>query len=116
MATKIVSHATSEAENITQAIQLQKILVAREAQEQLLMFLTRPAGAGKTTAVKAAQHFCPDFCNASGIRFDDNTFFFTACTGSSASSFGGRTILKAAQLPIKGSLQRLQKQATHEKV
>ena len=32
------------------------------AKEQLIMFLTGSAGAGKTTAVKLAQHFCFEFC------------------------------------------------------
>jgi len=34
---------------------------ALDAKEQLIMFLTGSAGAGKTTAVKLAQRFCFEF-------------------------------------------------------
>ena len=37
-------------------------LYALGAKEQLIMFLTGSAGAGKTTAVKLAQQFCFEFC------------------------------------------------------
>ena len=97
-------------------INRKKLLVANEAQEQMLMFLNGPAGAVKTTAVKAAQHFCADFCRASGIGFDVNTFSFTAYLGLAASSFGGRSIIKVAQLPIKVSLQRLKNKLHMEKL
>ena len=41
-------------------------LLARGGMDQLLLFLTGPAGAGKTTAIKAAERFCFKFsasCN-----------------------------------------------------
>ena len=74
------------------------LLSALGGREQLVMFLTGPAGAGKTTAVKLAQRFCFEFCNAVGILWNDTTFLFTAYTGSAASFFGGVTICKAAFL------------------
>ena len=37
-------------------------LKARGGMDQLIMFLTGPAGAGKSTAVKVAQRFCFEFC------------------------------------------------------
>jgi predicted AAA+ superfamily ATPase len=68
--------------------------------EQLIMFLTGPAGAGKTTAVKLAQKFCEKFSKACHIPFDQYSFFFTAYTGSAASDFGGITTLTALQIPL----------------
>ena len=68
------------------------------AKEQLIMFLTGSAGAGKTTAVKLAQRFCFEFCRAVSILWNNRTFLFTAYTGSAASCVGGITICKAAFL------------------
>jgi len=73
-------------------------LKGRGGQDQLLMFLTGPAGSGKSTAMKIAQQFCYEFCIAVGIMWSDKTFLFTAYTGSAASLFGGVTISKAAFL------------------
>ena len=42
-------------------------LYALGAKEQLIMFLTGSAGAGKTTAVKLAQRFCFEFCRSVSI-------------------------------------------------
>ena len=53
------------------------LLSALGGREQLVMFLTGPTGAGKTTAVKLAQRFCFEFCNAVGILWNDTTFLFT---------------------------------------
>jgi hypothetical protein len=73
-------------------------LEAQGGQNQLIMFLTGPAGSGKSTAVKVAQQFCYDFCLAVGVMWSDSTFLFTAYTGAAASLFGGVTISKAAFL------------------
>ena len=83
---------------------LVKKLQARGGQEQLLMFLTGPAGSGKSTAVKVAQRFCFEFCLAMGVVWTDTTFFFTAYTGSAASQFEGMTICKSAFLKKTGDL------------
>jgi hypothetical protein len=69
-------------------------LKARGARDQLLMFLTGPAGSGKSTAMKVAQQFCYESCTAVGIMWSDKTFIFTAYTGLAASLFGGVTISK----------------------
>jgi hypothetical protein len=37
-------------------------LQAIGGQEQLIMFLTGPAGSGKSTSVRAAEQFCYEFC------------------------------------------------------
>jgi len=76
--------------------QLVEHLKARGGMEQLLMFLTGPAGAGKSSAVKVAERFCLEFCAAVSIIWHDETFFFTACSGSAAALFGGVTIHSAA--------------------
>ena len=68
------------------------------AQDQLLMFLTGPAGCGKSTSVEVAQLFCHQFCNAAAIAFEEESFYFTSTTGSSAALFGGSTIHGAAHL------------------
>ena len=52
-----------------------KKLEARDRQEQLLMFLTGPAGSGKSTAVTLAQQFCFEFCLALGVMWSNMTFF-----------------------------------------
>ena len=55
-------------------------LRARCGHEQLIMFLSGFAGAGKSTCVKIAQRFCFEFCRAVSIPWNDNTFLFTATT------------------------------------
>jgi hypothetical protein len=64
----------------------------------MLMFLTGPAGSGKSTAVMVAHQFCHEFCLAVGIMYSDTTFLFTVYKGSAASLFGGVTISKATFL------------------
>ena len=65
---------------------------------QLLMFFTGFAGAGKSTCVTVARRYCFEFCIVVSIPWDEDTFLFTATTGSSASLFGGSTIHDAAFL------------------
>ena len=43
-----------------------KKLEARGGREQLLLFLTGPAGSGKSTAMRVAEQFCYEFCMAVG--------------------------------------------------
>jgi hypothetical protein len=52
-----------------------KNLKARGGRDQLLMFLTRPTGSGKSTAMKVAQQFCYEFCIAVGIMWSDKRSF-----------------------------------------
>ena len=59
-------------------------LKARGGQRQLIMFLTGPAGSGKSTAVTVAQQFCHEFCVAVGVMWSDTTFLFTAYTEAAA--------------------------------
>ena len=68
----------------TDATNIIKKLKARGGRDQLLMFLTGPAGSGKSTSMKIAQQFCYEFCIAVGIMWSDKTFIFTAYTGSAA--------------------------------
>ncbi len=79
-------------------------LEARGGKSQLIMFLTRPAGSGKSTAMKVAQQFCYDFCLAVGVMWSDHTFLFSAYTGATASLFGGVTNSKAAFLNLQKAL------------
>ena len=73
-------------------------LQARGGEDQILMFLTGPASAGKSTAVKVAERVCFKFWWAVGNLWSDSFFLFTAYTGSAASLFGGVTIVKHAYL------------------
>ena len=73
-------------------------LKIRGGDDQLLMFLTGPAGAGKSTAVMVSRRFCFDFSMALGTIWTDDTFLFTAYTGSAAMIVNGVTICKAAFL------------------
>ena len=73
-----------------------KELNIRGGHDQLLMFLSGPAGAGKSTATKVAWQFCFEFCYAVGTAWNDATFLFTAYTGAAAMGVGGLTICKAA--------------------
>ena len=79
-------------------------LQARGGEDQILMFLTGPAGAGKSSAVKVAQRSCFEFCRTVGNVWSDSSFLFTAYTGSVASLFGGVTIVKHAYLRQKAAL------------
>ena len=71
------------------------------AKEQLLMFVTGPAGAGKSTAITVAQKFCFEFSKSVGLNWTKDTFLFTAMTGVAASLFGGMTIHSVAHLNSK---------------
>ncbi len=76
-------------------------LQAKGGQEQIIMFLTGPAGSGKSTALRVAEQFCYEFCLAVGIMWSDTTFLFTAYTGAAASLIGGTTISRTAYLNQK---------------
>ena len=66
---------------------LTKIPKARGGREQLIMFVTGLAGAGKSTGINVAQRFCFEFCKAASVMWKDNTVLFTAYTGSAAAAF-----------------------------
>jgi len=85
-------------------------LEAKGGNSQLIMFLTGPAGAGKTFAVKVAEKFCYRFCVAIGSLWHDNSFLFTAYTGSAASHGGGVTICKVGYINKSGDLSLEEKQ------
>ena len=82
---KLKSHlqqALAEKEDERDMNYLIEELNARGGQEQLIMFLTGPAGAGKSTTLKVAQTFLYEFCLAIGWLWSDSTFFLlTAYTG-----------------------------------
>ena len=52
------------------------------------MFVTCFAGSGKSIGINVAQRFCFEFCKATSIMWRDNTFLFTAYTGSAAAASG----------------------------
>ncbi len=69
--------------------------------DQLLMFVTGPAGTGKSTSIKFAQQFCFEFWRSIDIIWGENTFLITATTGYAAALFGGVTFHSAAFLNSK---------------
>ncbi len=83
-------------------------LKAKGGKEHLIMFITGPAGCGKSTTMEAAQ---PNTtaqtqifqCYRSTFNVNDYTFYFTATTGSTAALFGGTTIHSTAHLK-KGTI------------
>ena len=87
-----------ECDSIDEINDLIQKLENNGAKQQLIMFLTGPAGCGKSTCVELAQTYCHKFCQLAGLSFDDTTFYFTSTTGSSACLFGGMTIHRAAHL------------------
>ncbi len=58
---------TMEIASTADANDIIKKLKARDGRNQLPMFLTGPAGSGKSTAMQIAQGFCYEFCIAVGI-------------------------------------------------
>ena len=77
---------------------LAKHLKALGGREQLLMFLTGPAGAGKSTADKVAEVFCQQFCEVANVPWMDTAYLYTAYTGSVAALFGDIIIYKKAEM------------------
>ncbi len=57
------------------------------------MFLTAPAGLGKSTAMR-----WQNSCVAIGVMWYERTFLFTVYTGSAASLIGGIAISKTAYI------------------
>lgn len=66
---------------------LKEKLFARSGRDQMLLFLTGPAGAGKTSAVKAVEQFCFEVYSLCNKMWSDTSFIYTAYTGSAASTF-----------------------------
>ena len=62
---------TTRSENMDEVT---KILKARGGREQLIMFVTGLAGAGKSTAINVARRFCFEFCKAVSVMWKENTF------------------------------------------
>ena len=87
-----------------------KELKIRGGEDQLLMFLTGPAGAGKSTAVMVARQFFFNFSMELGSIWTDSTFLFTAYTGSAAMIINGITICKAVFLCSDCALTEADKQ------
>ena len=98
----------------TQVERLVDELEVRGGQHQLIMFLSGPAGAGKSAAVKVARRFCFDFCRTARLPWSESTFLFTAYTGTAAMEVGGVTICKAAYIFWKKALNEDEKKRWRE--
>ena len=78
---------------------IKEMLKERGAQEQLVMFLSGPAGSGKSHVISSCQQCCKMFCDHAELPFDSDIFRITACTGSAAASLeSGTTIHSAAEI------------------
>ena len=62
------------------------------------MFITGPAGCGKSTCIELAKKCCHKSCHLAGLPFDNTAFYFTSTTGLSACLFGGTTIHNTVDL------------------
>jgi hypothetical protein len=51
----------SQDDNSVMIGDIKEQLIAEGGMDQLLLFLTGPAGTSKTTAIKAAERFCYEF-------------------------------------------------------
>ena len=91
--THVLNESTQEARD-----RIVKRLKDMGAKDQLIMYMTGPAGAGKSTAIEVAQLFCFEFCRSLGLMWNSNTFLFTALSGCAAALFGGVTLHSAAFL------------------
>jgi len=80
------------------AVKSNKVKGGSSNPDQVLMFLTGPAGCGKSHCLYAARKFCKEFCCSVALPFDKTTFYFTSCTGASAALWDGVTIHSAAFL------------------
>ena len=70
--------AVSQDERSDAINNLRDHILAQGGMDQMLLFLTGPAGAGKTTAIKAAERFCFEFCLACNVMWTDTLFFYAA--------------------------------------
>jgi len=75
-------------------------------------------GTGKTTAIKAAEHFCYECCLSWKIMWADTSFLYTAYTGpaASASAFGGCTTIKASGMFTTSVLEVQQMEWSEERI
>ena len=97
--------------------ELIQMLEQHGTMQQLVMFLTGPAGCGKHMRwTGTSQKYCHKFCQLAGLPFDEKTFYFTSSTGSSACLFGGTTIHSAAHLAKDRITDTLCKDWKHVKI
>ena len=99
-----LKQAISSTDSESNTEELVAELKVRGGQDQLIMFLIGPAGAGKSTTMKVARRFCFEFSLAVEALWSDRTFLFTSYTGSTPMLAGGLTICNAANLTKKGAL------------
>ena len=64
-------------------------------QSQLIMFLTGPAGAGKSRVFKALRSYAMGFCERLGYPFTRHTIVVTATSGTAAADIHGSTVHSA---------------------
>ena len=75
---------TSLEDNIEMIDNVKNQLYTHYGKDQMVLFLTGPAGAGKNTAIKTAEGFCSEFCSSCNRIWTDTSFFYTVSTGSAA--------------------------------
>ena len=75
--------------------------------QQLMTILTGPAGAGKSTAVKAAEQFCMQCCRHAHSPWMESTYVYTAHTGLAAVLFNDVIICKKAGIKTMTLIDQL---------
>ena len=65
------------------------------------MLLAGPMGAGKSTAVNAAEQLCMEFCKYLKTPWMESTYLYTVYTDCAAALFNGVTICKKAGINTK---------------
>ena len=99
--------SSEEREHIRQELVVSRNLLADLAHEEsrgdkpLRLFLTGPAGSGKSTILTALISYVQQFCNNIGCIFDKGVIRLTALTGAAATEIKGQTTHKECLLGSK---------------
>ena len=99
--------AQEESEHVRQDLVASRKLLADLAHEDsrgdkpLRLFLTGPAGAGKSTILTALISYVQEFCNRIGCTFDKGVIRLTALTGAAATEIRGQTTHKECKIGSK---------------
>lgn len=73
-------------------------------EKPLRLFLTGPAGAGKSTILSALISYIQQFCTNIGLIYDKNVIRLTALTGAAATEIKGQTTHKECKLSSKSKI------------
>jgi hypothetical protein len=75
-----------------------KFLKQVNGRDQLVLFLTGAAGAGKSKVINEVLSYCKEYCEQIMVPFTDRTIVVTALTGVAAVLINGETLHSAAHV------------------